>query len=32
MEKMKNDEYVNIDMLWYILVFSMWYEKYIEKK
>jgi asparagine synthase (glutamine-hydrolysing) len=30
MTKMKNEEYVNIDMLWYILVFQMWHERYME--
>jgi asparagine synthase (glutamine-hydrolysing) len=29
MTKMKNGEYVNIDMLWYILVFQMWHERYM---
>ncbi len=29
MKKLDSNEYVNIDMLWYILVFEMWYEKYM---
>ncbi len=29
MEKLDEDKYVNIDMLWFILVFAMWHERYM---
>ncbi len=31
-EKLKNDQALNINKLWFVLVFQMWYEKYMEKR
>jgi asparagine synthase (glutamine-hydrolysing) len=30
-DKLKNDKVLNINKLWYILIFEMWYKKYMDK-
>ncbi len=31
-QKLKNSKAININKLWFVLVFQMWYEKYMDKK